>query len=960
MNKKPFKIFSWHQPFLPSLKEYIDSNSLDGRAVVIVPNSRPWRYFLDLYASEKAPRLVPRMFTISDAQDLWRDYSRERPSKILSSLDQAGALYECVKDVCHNNSSLERAFAKMGAEEFLPWGYRLADLFEEMFIEGARAKDIAAGVENVGEIAAPLLNSLALIMNKWRETLESSGLSTPGLEAARAADSAADIPEIFSPANGKEVFVAGFYKLNGVEKKLIRALWENGAHICLHTDPAILEKSASWAAQEHENWIKKWSAAAELVGDGQIREPSSFFFSGYDAHSQLKEFRNKIARDDGSKAVILTHPGLLMPTLHHLPDKNVNISMGYPLNRGAFASLIDCLFALKFSRKTDGDYYWRDIVNILKHPYMKTLNAEGEGSLGDAFAQMENKILNGYKFVNINGFYNEAKLPFSPNQKIVLDSWKKIVFDDLRAQMTLAEFASFLESLFELFSTHGGNFWDAFSIDSEILRRIRDKIIPELKDSRLVNEKFDLETLYFIATEALNRERAAFRADPIMGTQILGLLETRLLQFDKLYIMDATEDVFPGSGAQNPLLPDSLRGVLGLSDISDREKTVAHNLARLRACAREVNYFWQESVAGPNGEKKFRSRFVEEQIWKEERRARKVFEPGVAPLNAAVSTVKMRPLENLSVKRTDKIAAAVKKFLAGSISPTALDLYMDCPLKFINHYLLKISAPAEVVEDEDASLIGECVHKALENLLKPYINKEARPRDTSWSAIGEELAKRMDEYDLKNKLPMSSWLYFQIVAPQKLKKFFEGQPESAIILGLEKKIKAELSARGEPLKFQGRIDRIDLRDGKIHILDYKTGHIPKCETDLWRDAAFFDELKKYARPDAVMDPRADEALVELKERIGSLQLPAYIMMLKQSNIGEIGDAAFVDLADTGKEIALFENLSDEEKELAIEHCETALAFVARHLLNSLKYEAREGVSCDWCDYKGGCKIPAPE
>lgn len=266
----------------------------------------------------------------------------------------------------------------------------------------------------------------------------------------------------------------------------------------------------------------------------------------------------------------------------------------------------------------------------------------------------------------------------------------------------------------------------------------------------------------------------------------------------------------------------------------------------------------------------------------------------------------------------------------------------------------------EVVEDEDATLIGDCVHKVLENLLKPFVDKDARPRDMSADAIDEELRKQMDEYDLKNKLPMSTWLYFQIVAPQKLKKFFEEQPENVKILDLEKKIKADLNAKGESLKFQGRIDRLDLREGKIHILDYKTGHIPQFEKDIWRDAEFFEELKKYTRSDAEMDQRADEILAELKERLGSLQLPAYIMMLKETNYGEIGDAAFVDLADTGKEIALFENLSDEEKEIAIEYCETALAFVARHLLNSLKYEAREGALCDWCDYKGSCKISAVE
>ncbi|MDE5832531.1 MAG: PD-(D/E)XK nuclease family protein [Desulfovibrio sp.] len=953
--KKPFKIFSWRKPFLPALKDYVDSVAPDGRATILVPNNRPRRYFLDLYAKERKPALVPGMFTISDAQALWRDYSRNKPERVLSRLDQAALLYQCVKTIASENYALEKTFAEMDYERFLPWGFRLADLLEEMFLEGVKPKNLAVSEEEVGKTAAPLLNSLSRIAEEWLVAL-ADGFTTPGLEAARAAEAAANIPAILDPAAGKEVFVAGFYSLNGVEKKLIRSLWERGARICLHTDPGIIENAAQWAADEHQAWLKKWGARAELIGEAGDGDPVSFFYSGYDVHSQLKEFKKRIADETGNSAILLTQPGLLMPTLHHLPDKNVNISMGYPLNRGSFANLLDTIFALKFSRDKSGDYYWRDLLKLIKHPYTRSLAAEDGESLQNAFQLMEERILESCKYVNLNGFYNNARLTFSPEQIIVLDKWKKIIFDGIQPRMTLGAFASALEELFDLFKTYGGDLWNSSTIDAKVMERIQNKIIPALKDSLLAGEEFDLSAHYAIITDALKNERAAFRADPLMGTQILGLLETRLLQFDKLYILDATEDVLPGQGESNELLPDSLRGMLRLPDASSREKFIAHNLTRLCACAKEVNYFWQESVAPSalTGEKKFRSRFVEERIWKEELKAGRVFIPGEAPLLAAKSSAGLNPVKYLAIDKTAKIDRAIRRFLNNAISPTALDTYLSCPLRFANRYLFNIRAAKEVNEEEDSALIGECVHKILENVFAPRVGQTFTPGELSWEEVSRELAAQIEAYRLQDKLPMSAWLYFDIVAPMKLKTFLKEQPESTKIVSLENELSSEFNAGGEILKFRGRIDRMDERAGKIHVLDYKTGYIPAYEKGVWTRHEFFEELKTYLSPDAGLDERADELLGEIRDAMGSLQLPLYIVMLKRSGY-EAGDAAFVDLSKSGKEIGLFDGLSDTEKSLAIEHCETVLAFVVSHMLKSLKIRATENKKCKYCDYGALCK-----
>ena len=119
--------------------------------------------------------------------------------------------------------------------------------------------------------------------------------------------------------------------------------------------------------------------------------------------------------------------------------------------------------------------------------------------------------------------------------------------------------------------------------------------VPELQHNALSGEEMDSRLLHGLARQLLQQQRIPFEADPLGGVQVLGMLESRLLQFDRIFIIDVTDDVLPGTPGQDPLLPDSLRRILGLPDARRRERAASHTLYRLCACAREVHFYWQES-----------------------------------------------------------------------------------------------------------------------------------------------------------------------------------------------------------------------------------------------------------------------------------------------------------------------------------------------------------------------------
>ncbi|WP_165077501.1 MULTISPECIES: PD-(D/E)XK nuclease family protein [unclassified Desulfovibrio] len=975
MSAQPFLIFPWQRPFLPDLVDTVErlSQGNPGSALIVVPHQRPWRYIVRIFQERGYAGLLPKTVSFSELVALWRARGQGAAKMAANPLDQGALLHQCVRGLAREDAALEARFAEMDMARFLPWGLRLASLLEELFIQGVEPADLAHLEDEVTPPAAALLGALGRISRAWRAALEGRGWTTPGLEQFLASQAAADIPPLLRPAGERPVFIAGFSVLSGTEETLLRALWRAGAHVCLHTDPNLLDGAPHWACAEQAAWLRRWQARAEpavpLAEAEASHEPRREFFAGYDLHSQLEALAHDLLHArDSSTAVVLTDSALLLPVLHHLPEKDVNVSMGYPLARSPLFRLLDALFTLEEGRAEDGRCYWRSLLHVLRHPYLNMLETRAKDgevfALREALRRMEALVRTGSRYVDLPATLEACRQQLPGPLAGLLTECLETTVGALHVADTTAGLAAWLGGIHGFLLAHGGDVWRRFPLDAEALFRLMRHVAPQLARNALAGEVFPPALLYGIARQLLERERIPFEADPLVGVQVLGMLETRLLHFDRVFVVDATDDVLPGNPAQDPLLPDSLRAVLGLPDAHRRERVAAYTLHRLCASAREAHFYWQEGVSHSalfDG-KKLRSRFVEGFLWQAEQERGALLTPGTAPLRTAACEIRQSPAEPVSLARTPHLDAAMKAFLHGPLSASRLDAYLDCPLRFVWGTLCRLKPRLEVNEGDDPAAVGTCLHAALRALYAPWLGKTVRKGDITEPQALACFQEAMAATDLRRLLPADACLMLEASVPVRMRKFLEHQPGETQIVALERRIDADLSLAGRPYAFTGIIDRLDRRDGLLHVLDYKTGGIKRHAPGLWTDSPFFARAAELCamvdsaggEPDAETMAGLDGAFEALRERLPSMQLPAYVALLEAREGDAVGDAALVELRFQGKEHSLFGPLLDDELACARADCKLALALLLRHMEYAPRFDARPDAHCTWCPYAPLC------
>jgi hypothetical protein len=979
MSRKPFLIFSRHCPFLPALKELAArlTENNPGRALLIVPNNRPKRYLRHLYHVENTT-FFPEVLTVAEVTEIWGATGEKTRFRVAGPLDQASLLHECLKNLGRADKSIAARLAGMDMALFLPWGLRLADLLEELLRQDVAARDVMHAEVEAGPTAAALLSALGRIAEVWQAGLSEHGWTTPGLicsSAARAARSEAPVPRRLAPAPDRPVLVAGFYMLTGTEDALLRRLWREGAHICLHSDLGLVDGAKiHWSCSGHREWLVRWKAAAQAAAPGAPQEadtPRFSFFAGYDCHSQLEALREKLrdSRYAASTAVVLPDNALLMPVLHHLPAKDVNVSMGYPLRRSSLCRLVENLFQLR--ARSDGKRcYWRDLRQILRHPCLNMLSLQnGSGErvfLREGLRRMESLILEGDRFVDVPALLEQCRASLPAPVCLLLGETLSVLLPPLENAETTAHIAGWLHGLCAFLLRRGGDMWRHFPLEAEALYRLAASVAPQLNDAHLRTAPFQQEALRNIALHILHAERVPFEAEPIAGLQVIGMLETRLLHFDHVFILDATEDKLPGHPAPDPLLPDSLRAAFGLPDARERGRAVAHTLYRLCAGAKEVHFFWQEG--GGDSElfdgKKYRSRFVEQLLWEEEQRLGRLISAGEPPLQtaaAALSGVDMPRGEPKKLPLVPRLAEALEAFLRAPLSATRLDAYLQCPLRFAWEYLYRLKPQNSPNEGDDPPAVGDCLHRALRSLYLPRIGKPLRREDVSLDEAVACFHKAAKEMELERRLPADSWLLLEAAVPFRLGQYLRNQPEVTRVVALEKKLDVSLILNGRECRFTGVIDRLDRRDGAdgregpLWVLDYKTGNPKPTDGSLWTDSAFFGRVADLCgETSAGADGDGLDALMdEMRLRLPSLQLPCYLAMLEADGLAA-GGACLVPLGRDGREEPLFDGLNGAELAAVPGRCRLVLALALTHLARAAVFAARPDRHCSWCPYTGLC------
>lgn len=963
----PFQVFSWTQPFLPALKEFIEreTDGQPGKALVIVPNNRPWRYFFELYKKAGKAALLPKMLPYTEMLKLWSAPHVEEGAISANELDLAALAKEAVAKAAESRQGLAGVFAKMETRAFMPWAFRLADIFEELYSEGLTGKDIPFARDDVTGSAAALLESLGEIGKHWLAGLKARRWTTPAYEALQACRNAHAIPPYLMPGPDRPVFIAGFYALDKVQEELFRSLWKNGAKICLHTHPDVASgKSAEAGTSLHIQWLRKWKAGAVAANKAESDElePRVKFFQGYDTHSQLLEMQAILEENPvGSTAIILNDPASLLPALHQLPDKQINISLGYPADRSRLHNFIAHLFTLVKNRSADGKYYWKDLLKFLSQPFLEIFDGKSKKALGKTLNSAMAIVRNGQQHASAD----EISAQLAPHVDGQIMRFLKMLFNlalsSFQEIVTTRKLGQILQKISDFILEHGPDDWDSIPLEAEALTRLKSRIIPVLLENALADENLGVELLEAIYLDLMAKERIPFEADPLVGVQMLGMLETRLLQFDNVIMLDTTEDHLPGRPRQDPLLPDSLRSLLSLPNNRRAEQIAEHNFFRLCAGAKNINLLWQEGSIKSElfDTKKLRSRFIEQLLWRQEKKEKELIKAGSENYGQAIASLAMRPETPKILTRTPPLAKKLVASIKKSISATMLDQYFRCPLSFARSRLLGLAAPTEVNEGDAPPEVGIKIHKALQLFYEKYINKEMSKENfgTYYGELMEHFNREIADRDFV--IPMDSRIMLETAAAQRFKKMLQEQPEETRVFKLEWEILIPKKLAGRDFNCEVIVDRIDARDGGHVILDYKTFHLKEFDDGLWQDEAFFQRLQEAIDSETFDSETNEELFLELRERLPSIQLPFYLTALRDAwdeetkqTLNPLG-AAYVDLYNTGQEIPLFKASTPEDVERCLKYCLIAVEFVIKSLLASPVFSGN-GATCGWCPHASLC------
>lgn len=673
-----------------------------------------------------------------------------------------------------------------------------------------------------------LWDVLGNIYKGFRESLASQNIAYEGMMYRHVIEHL-DVDKL---PYEKYIFV-GFNVLNKVEHTLFTQLKDAGKAVFYWDyDEFYMKENRQAVTHEAGEFIRRnlRDFPSPLSGElfKNLSKPKEVHYIASSTENAQARYlpqwiRNNLTTPEKETAVVLCNEALLQPVLHSLPAevKHVNITMGFPLSQTPVYSFLIALLELHthgFNFKS-GRYTFQSVVTLLKHPYTRQLTGQAE--------LLEKELTRNNRFYPLPGelgkdeFLTRLFTPLSGNLNLCI-----------RLSETLQQVAGIYQA-----NTSGTEDTDAFN---QLYRESLFKAYTTINRFRTLIEEDELtvqsETFRRLLVKVLSATNIPFHGEPAIGMQVMGVLETRNLDFRHLVLLSVNEGQLPKSGGDSSFIPYNLRKAFGMTTIEHKIAVYAYYFYRLLQRAERITLIYNTSSDGLNrGEwSRFMLQFLIE--WPHPI-TRQFLEAGQSPQGTSSITVEKTP----DVMRQMQSLFDVRANPKAKFSPSALNYYLDCPLKFYYRYVAGLSAPDEVSAEIDSATFGSIFHYAAEHIYKDL------------TTHGKVINKEALETLLRNEVKLQDYvdtafkkLFFNV--PQNEKPEYNGVQliNSAVIARYLKQllqndlryapftfIASEMEV-DEPIDIQtpkgviksrigGIIDRMDSKDGTLRIVDYKTG-----------------------------------------------------------------------------------------------------------------------------------------
>lgn len=689
-----------------------------------------------------------------------------------------------------------------------------------------------------------LWDKLGDIYHHYRRNLEELGIAYEGMMYRY-------VMEELQPDKLKYehyVFV-GFNVLNKVETKFFERLREAGKAL-FYWDYDVFytrlprENTPPYTHEAGEFILRNLklfpNELPEAVFD-TLRKPKNVrFISAPTENAQaryLPEWIRSVTKRDlqetpvkeKENAVVLCNEALLLPVLHSIPPevKNVNITMGFPLAQTPVYSFVSALIELQTTgyRRDTGRYQYEAVQSVLKHPYTRQLSTSAES--------LEKQLTRDNRFFPLPSELKQdifLEQIFTP--KTGISALCQYLTEMLREVAVLYRQEQETDDIFN--QLYRESLFKSYTLINRLLNLI---------DNGELNIQID--TLRRLLCRLLATSNIPFHGEPAIGMQVMGVLETRNLDFRNLIMLSLNEGQLPKAGGDSSFIPYNLRKAFGMTTIEHKNALYAYYFYRLIQRAENVTLLYNTASEGLNrGEmSRFMLQFLVESPHSI---SREYLEAGQSPQSGREIRVEKTPeIITRMYERYD-----VNRHPKSLFSPSALNTYLDCRLKFYYRYVAGLKAPDEVSAEIDSALFGTIFHRAAELVYKDL------------TANGKEIRKDDLEQVLRNDIKLQNYVdtafkeeFFHVALTEKpefngtqlinakvitsyLRQLLRNDLQYApfFMEGMEKKvteiIEIETPQGKLALNIGGTIDRIDSKDDTLRIVDYKTGGSPKTPENI--------------------------------------------------------------------------------------------------------------------------------
>lgn len=788
------------------VKDLVQNQKNFINTTLVLPGKRPMLFFKQEFQRQAQNIILPQMKSIEELM------SELSGLEIISGINLWFKAYQAYKKIVEKPDSFE---------DFIKWGPTVLKDFDDIDASlqpAHKVLDYLVSVERISqwgdgkieigknEIIQNHLTFWGIVSKLYFQLQQDLLDSKEGYAGMVFRIASEKVEEIIENRTSHYVF-AGFNALTKAEQGLIfRLEKENLATLYFDADKYYYENPN----QEAGSFLRKYKEKIKPINwvVDEFSKPKNLQTIGVAKQVGQAKYiadliRNLNEDEIKNTALILADESILPAILNSLPENitHLNISMGIPLRSVPLAQFFKSIFELQMNREKLGKgtmFYFKNVLQILENKTLSLFSTdESRKLIGDI--RLQNRIFNSQNSI----------------QNALGESIFKSIF---HIPKSITEFIHHLKNWTDELLHHP-------SMNDLLMKEYLfffKKVFNQLHENLLsVDDIKDYRTLFLLYNKIVSSETISFIGEPLKGLQLMGLLETRLLNFDNIIMTSVNDEILPLGRQNNTFIPYDIRKQMKLNTFTENDSIYAYHFYRLIQRAKNAYFVYDTEADGMgSGEK---SRFLAQIKFESNHEVKETF--------AAPSFV-TKPLKEIIVPKTDETMVKLQNWAEYGISPSSLSTYLRNPLDFYEQRVFNVNEVEEAEEIVSARTLGNIVHGALEDLYTPYIGHILHENDfkniekIKDKTLQEHFSKEYKDGHL-DKGP--NYLIYKIaerIVDGVLSKDTTTAKENEFVIrALESKHEVDFAlTNGKIVKLKGVIDRIDSVNNQIRIIDYKTGY----------------------------------------------------------------------------------------------------------------------------------------